>query len=219
MSTPRYFSQFPNIQYALKVNKAGQSSFINIKDYFHLLTPRNDIYREDTLYNKYVVHDGMRPDEVSYAVYGDEQFYWVVLQINQIVDYYSQWPLSEVELTDYVYKKYGGAAGAGQTHHFETVPVYDQATPPNRILPGGLVVPPNYIFRYPPTPGASQSLFSTPISVSNYQYERKLNDKKSEISILDPSYIYDYAREVRTYANNLGIQISFEDKEAASLAY
>ena len=57
MSTPRYFSNFPNIQYALKVNKAGQPKFINIKDYFHLLTPRDDIFREETLYNKYIIHD------------------------------------------------------------------------------------------------------------------------------------------------------------------
>ena len=216
MSTPKYFSQFPNIQYALKVNKAGQPTFINIKDYFHLLTPRDDIFREETLYNKYVVHDGERPDEISYSVYGEERFYWVILQINQITDYFNQWPLSEVELTAYVYKKYGGAAGAGATHHFETVPVYDQATPPNKMLEGGLVVPQNFIFRYPPTPGSDVRLSSTPVSVSNFQYERDLNDKKAEISILNPRYIYDYAREVKTYANNLGIQISFENTVAAS---
>ena len=219
MSTPRYFRDFPNIQYALKVNKAGQPSYINIKDYFHLLTPRSDIYREDTLYNKYIVHNGMRPDEISYAVYGDEQFYWVVLQINQITDYYTQWPLSEVELEQFVNKKYGGPTGAGQTHHFETIPVFDEATPPNRLLEGGLVVPKNFIFRYPGTPGGNYTLSSTPISVSNLQYERGLNDKKSEIFILDPNYIYDYAREVRTYANNLDIQISFRDTTTAPPSY
>jgi len=210
MSKPRYFSNFPNNQYALKVNKAGQSKFIEIKDYFHLLTPRDDIFREETLYTLYTVQDGERPDEISYKVYGDEKYYWVVLQINQITDYYNQWTLSEEELRVFVYKKYGGADGAGATHHWETVPTYDESTPPNLMLPGGLTVPKNFIYYYPPTPGATQRLSTTPVSVSNYAYERDLNDKKAQISILDPKYIYDYVREVMSYAKNLDPSISFK---------
>ena len=37
MSTPTYFSNFPDIDYALKMNKAGIVDYITIKDYFHLL--------------------------------------------------------------------------------------------------------------------------------------------------------------------------------------
>jgi hypothetical protein len=95
MSTPKYFRNFPNIQYALEVDKAGKPKYINIKDYFHLLTVRDDIYREETLYTTYTVQNGERPDQISYKFYGDEQWYWVLLQVNEITDYYTQWPLSE----------------------------------------------------------------------------------------------------------------------------
>ena len=210
MSKPRYFRDFPNNQYALKVNKAGQPKYIDIKDYFHLILPREDIYREETLYNTYVVQDGERPDEISYSVYGDEQYYWVILQINEITDYFSQWPLSEVELQAFVYKKYGGADGAGATKHWETVQTYDQDSPQNLILPGGLVVPENFIYYYPPTPGSTVRLSTTPVSVSNYNYERDLNDKKAQISLLNPQYIFDYVREVRNYALDLQPGISFQ---------
>ena len=71
MSTPKYFQYFPNIQYATSINKAGVPSFVSIKDYFHLLTVRDDIYREETLYTKYNIQDGERPDEISYKVYGE----------------------------------------------------------------------------------------------------------------------------------------------------
>jgi len=211
MSSPKYFQNFPNIQYALSVNKAGKPNYINIKDYFHLLAVRDDIFREDTLYTKYTIQDGERPDMISYKFYDDEQYYWILLQINEIVDYYTQWPLSEVELEQFVYKKYGGPAAAGNVHHYETVRTEDNATPPNLVLPGGLKVAENFKFTYPSTPGADVYLTSFPVSISNFTYERRLNDAKSQIFILNKKYLYDYEREVRTYAKNLEPSVSFEN--------
>lgn len=211
MSTPKYFQNFPDIQYALSIDNAGKPNYINIKDYFHLLVVRDDIYREETLYTRYTIQNGERPDQISYKFYGDEQWYWIVLQINEITDYYTQWPLSEPELGVFVNKKYGGAKGAAEIHHYETVATYDTATPPNLMLPGGLKVPENFKFTYPTTPGGTVYLTSFPVSVTNYTYERRLNDAKSEIFILEKKYIFDYERETRTYARNLQPSVSFAD--------
>ena len=137
--------------------------------------------------------------KISYNLYGDEQWYWVILQINDIVDYYNQWPLSNYELETFVRKKYGGDAGAGATHHWETVKTYD--TDGNYILPGGMAVSQNYIYQYPSEPGSSVYLSSLPVEVSNYEYERRLNDEKSQIQVLDKKYIYDFDREVRRFSN------------------
>ena len=203
MSSPKYFQYFPNIQYPLSVDNAGKTNNINIKDYFHLLTVRDDVYREETLYTSYIIKNGERPDQVSYKFYGDEQFYWILLQINSITDYYTQWPLSQQELTEFVNKKYVGVTGASEIHHYETVETFDSDTPPNLVLPGGLKVPENFKFTYPTTPGGSVYNTSFPIGITNYQYELELNDAKSSIFILDKKYIYDYEREVRTYGRNL----------------
>tara|TARA_R110002012_G_scaffold58982_1_gene153919 strand:- start:1414 stop:2073 length:660 start_codon:yes stop_codon:yes gene_type:complete len=211
MSTPKYFRNYPDIQYALSANKAGIAKHISIKDYFNLLVLRDDIYKEETLYSPYTVHNGQRPDQVSYDVYGDEQFYWIVLQVNGITDYYTQWALSESELTEFVYEKYGGSPGAGKIHHWETVATYDQSTEPNLMLPGQLTVPEDFIFYYPSTPGSNVTLSTTPISISNFEYERAINEKKSQITILDKKYVYDYDREVRKYAQNVVPSVSFID--------
>ena len=219
MSTPKYFQYFPNIQYALSVDNAGKANHINIKDYFHLLTVRDDIYREETLYTTYTIQDGERPDEISYKFYGDEQFYWVVLQINEITDYYNQWPLSEKELTEFTYKKYGGVVGAESINHYETVETFDEATPPNLVLPGGLKVPENFKFTYPAIPGGSIFKTSFPIAITNYQHELKLNDAKSQIQILDKKYVFDYDNEVRTYAKNLEPSASFTDNFEADVPF
>ena len=211
MSTPKYFRYFPNLQYALSANKAGIPTNINIKDYFHLLKIRDDIFREETMYSPYTVKNGERPEQISKSVYGDEQFYWIVLQVNNIVNYYEEWPLSENELTEFVYEKYGGALGAAEIHHWQTQETYDQAEPPNLVLPGQLQVPQTYTYSYPAKPGSNVTLTTRPYSVTNYDYERDLNEKKSQIDILDPQYVYDYDREVRKYAENLVPGISFVD--------
>ena len=177
------------------------------------------MFREDTLYSPYRVKNGQRPDQISYEMYGDEQFYWVILQINDITDYYNEWPLAEDELTAFVYKKYGGAAGAQQVHHYETVPVYNANDPPDLLLPGGLEVPENYVFTYPAVSGTTVYQTSTPVPVTNYQYERRLNDRKSQIFILDKKYIWDYERDVRTYASNLDTPASFVDISNVSPSY
>jgi len=211
MSTPKYFRYFPNLQYALSANKAGIPTNINIKDYFHLLKIRDDIFREETMYSPYTIKNGERPEQISKSVYGDEQFYWIILQVNNIVNYYEEWPLSENELTEFVYEKYGGALGAAEIHHWQTQETYDQAEPPNLVLPGQLQVPQTYTYSYPAEPGSNVTLTTRPYSVTNYDYERDLNEKKSQIDILDPQYVYDYDREVRKYAENLVPGVSFVD--------
>lgn len=219
MSKPKYFQNFPNIQYALRANKAGKRENIEIKDYFNLLKVRDDIYREETIYSPYTVKNGQRPDQISYDYYGDEQFYWIVLQVNEITDYYNQWPLSETELTEFVNKKYGGPAAAGATRNWETTETFDNATPPNLLLEGGLTVPENYIFYYPSVPGSSITLSSKATSLSNYQYERRLNDRKSQIYLLDKKYIQGYESEVRNYAKNLDPLTSYVDLSTVSPSY
>ena len=219
MSTPKYFSYFPNIQYAVSANKAGIATNINIKDFFHRLKLRDDIFREETMYSPYTVENGERPEQISEKVYGDEQFYWVILQVNNIVNYYEEWPLSESELTEFVYEKYGGVIAAEETHHWQTMETYDQSTPPNLVLPGQLQVPQNFVYSYPAEPGSTTTLTTRPYSVSNLQYERDLNEKKSQIYILDRQYVYDYDRETRKYAENLLPSASFVDVSDVTPGY
>ena len=201
MATPKYFQNFPNLDYALRANKAGHPNYFTIKDYFHLLRVRDDILKEDTLYVDYVVQDGERPDQISYNEYGDEQFYWVILQINDIVDYYNEWPLSYKELEEYSLKKYGSVEALDETHHWVTVETKDADG--NVVLPGGMIVYEGFKFEYPATPGSTVYLSSFPAAVSNFDYESDKNEAKSSIQILDPKHVYEFEREVRRYGQRL----------------
>jgi len=215
MATPKYFSNFPNIDYALKMNKAGIVDYITVKDYFHLLVTRDDIRAEKTIYSPYVIKNGERPDQIAYKEYGDEQYYWIILQVNEITDYYSEWPLSQYELDEYIIKKYG-LVGAEEVRHYETLEIKNEdgivivpgrgAPDPNRggLAQQGLRVPEDYTvtidgktYKGPngPLPAC------TPIT--NRQHEYDLNEDKGQIFILQKKYIKDYMFEIRRYIANL----------------
>jgi len=198
MTQPTYFSNFPNLEYAVSVNKAGHTTDISIKDYFRLLLPRDDIYKEDTLYNTYVVMDGERPDQISYKEYGDEQFYWTILHINGIVDYYNEWPLSSTEMEKFILKKYGSWEDAKQVHHWETVETKNSDG--NIILPKRMYVDETFVYYY--ADNDQTILSSLPVPVTNYEYEERVNEEKSHIQILNARYVDDYMRDIRNYAKS-----------------
>lgn len=189
MASPDYFKYFPDIDYAYKIDKAGKNTKIKIKDYFHLMTVREDIFKTDTLYYKYNVVDGMRPEQIAYDVYGNEKYYWVILQVNDIVDYNNEWPLSQYELDQFIDKKYDGDVGG--IHHWETQEVLDDD---GEVLQhAGLVVPENYVFEYR---SGNAFLTSRPGSVSNTEYEYQVNEEKASIYLLQKKYLFNYETEV-----------------------
>jgi len=205
MAKPSYFKHFPNIKYAVSANKAGQANYIDIKDYFHLLRVRDDIFTNDTLYYDYVIRDGQRPDQVSYDEYGDEQYYWLILQVNDIVDYYNEWPLSNYEFERFILRKYKSYEKAGETKFYRSLPTYDSEN--NLVYPGGVVVDEFFGYSYPDYPGSS--VFRNVInkkSVSNMDYERELNEEKMHIRLIQKKYLGDIMRELRRYAVNLTIK-------------
>ena len=202
MTFPKYFRDFPDLQYTFTANKAGKPDYFTIKDFFHLLKVRDDVLKEQTLYTSYYIQNGKRPDQISHELYGDEQYYWIVLQINNIVDYYNQWPLSSSELDKFIIKKYGSYSNASQIHHWETVETLDDDG--NLVLPGGLVMSAGFSYNYRASlSGAFVEKTSLPVSVTNYEYEQNLNENKKNIFVLNERYVADFVRETRNYARNL----------------
>lgn len=201
MSFPKYFQNFPNINYALSVNKAGRTTNVTIKDYFHLLRVKDNIFKEDTMYYSYHVQNDERPEQISYSEYGDEKFYWTILQVNDITDYYTQWPLSDYELQKFIAKKYGSIDDQYATHHYETLETKDSLG--NIVLPGRLNVSQDYVYSYPSEPGSDVYLTSRPLEVTNYEYETRLNNEKRDIVLLQKKYIYQFQDEYKEFASSL----------------
>ena len=224
MKNPTYFSDFPNIKYPYKINKAGIVDSFTIKDYFHLLKVRGEITNVATLYSPHTIINGQRPDQLSFELYGNESYYWVILQVNDIVDVHNEWPLGNYELDEYILKKYGSIEKSNEVHHYETIETLDLEG--NMVLPGrggtstvdrggvgrsGFRVPGNFTFTYRMIPGQQQERtlqghtgrFPACTPVTNRQYEYDLNEDKSQIFVLQRKYLPNYLREVSIYASNI----------------
>jgi len=197
MASPKYFSYLNDLKYAVNIDKAGHANEINIKDFFNLVRIREGIYKKETIYTSHYVKNGERPEQISYDLYGTEAYYWTVLQCNDIVDYYNEWPLSQVELNDYILKKYGGYEGAGEVHHWETQEVLDERGV--LVLPKGMYVHEGFTYEYRPNPTIPVYRTSFPAAVSNADYEQRVNEEKSNIQVINQIYISDIVRDFRNW--------------------
>lgn len=200
MSTPKYFKPLPNLKYAQSINKAGIANYITTKDFFRLMRVRDDVFKADTLYREYFIQNGQRPEQISFEMYNDERYYWVILQINDIYDFWNQWPLDQVELERFITERYGSKAD--DVAYYETPRISNDAG--DVLLEGGLKVSEDFVFTYYPNPSSNEIIQTArPIPVTNRQSEFKINDEKASINILDPKYIYDFEREWTKYARSL----------------
>ena len=196
-----YFQELPNISYPslLSANNKVEDRII-VKNLFKRSKLRSDVDQAITAFNYYYIEQGMRPDILAQELYGDSELDWVVLTSNNITNVRDQWPLEHNDLHEYMLDKYGSETNVLGIHHSETVKTVDKF---NRvILEGGLEVDANFTFTFVGTVtsstgslikvnfGGSSSNTITPVaSITNYDYEVKLNEGKRRIKILKPEYL------------------------------
>jgi hypothetical protein len=78
---------------------------------------RRDILANITVYDYYDVVEGETPEIVAEKIYGNAQYHWIIMLVNERYDYLSDWPLPQTALDLYVTQKYGNNANA--VHHYE----------------------------------------------------------------------------------------------------
>jgi hypothetical protein len=78
---------------------------------------RKEILSSITAYEEYDIVDGETPEIVAEKIYGDAQYHWIIMLANDMYDYRSDFPLTQLQLEKYVEDKYGDAAD--QIHHYE----------------------------------------------------------------------------------------------------
>lgn len=201
MTTPNYFDNFPDIDYSNALNKAGIETKIPIKDYFHMISVKDNIYTKVSNYYTYTIQYGERPEQVALKEYGDSQYYWLVLNINNITDMYSEWPLTPYELDVFITKKYKTTENANKIHHYETQEVINDDG--DVLLEAGLIVDPDFIFEYQKDPDVFIYFTSFPASVTNIEYEYSVNERKTEIQLLNKKYVYNANVMLRKFGKDI----------------
>ena len=96
------FSQIKNIPYDINLN--SQSVMVkNIFNYSYVIQS----YIDNPLSTfDYVIREEDTPETLALRYYNDTKLSWTILLLNNIKDYYSEWPKTENSFSSYMKKKY-----------------------------------------------------------------------------------------------------------------
>ena len=187
-----YFRELPNLLYpSFLPEKTSSLDFIEVKNVFRRVKLRDDFFNNFTVFNKYEIPEGSRPDTVAEELYGSPIFDWVVLTTAGILNVRNEWPLSNRDLYNYTNNKYGESLNS--TKFFETTEVKDSSG--RLILPKGKVVDSNFTI---PQPGVASATLNPVVGISNYVYETRLNNEKRNIFVLREEYLQQFLDDMRT---------------------
>ena len=192
-----YFRELPDLEYESPfANRISSSSYIQAKNIFRRMKIRDDLQNVFTLFNKYEIREGARPDTIAEDLYGKSDLDWVVLLSANITNVRDQWPLSSKDLYEYTVSKYG-LENINEIHHYETKEVKNSRG--DIIMTKGKVVDSDFSITYLDT-GISDTpiLTNATTSISNYEYEIRENTKKETIYLLKPSYLQQFLNDMRT---------------------
>ena len=212
-----YFRELPNLDYQSPfLDKNSSLDYVRTKNLFRRVKLLDWLSDKATLFHKYVIPEGSRPDIVAEELYGSAELDWVVCLTAGITNVRTEWPQNNHNLYNFVEQKYT-LEKMNAIHHYETKEVRDSYG--RLILPAGQVVDQN--FSIPPAyNSATSSVFYNIVSpgetvkdttvydtggninpvigVTNYEYETKLNEDKRTIQILRSGYLQQFLNDMRT---------------------
>ena len=208
-----YFRELPNLQYQSPYsNRISSATYVTAKNIFRRMKIRDDLKNTFSVFNKYEIDDGDRPDTVARDLYGKSIFDYVVLITAGIVNVRDQWPLSSKELYDFTVSKYG-LTEINKVNHFETKEIKNSRG--IVVMPSGKTVNQDFKFKYSDVFGKKDkegedndtevddrrvveiSGSKLVRGVTNYEYESGINENKRTINVLRPQYLQQFLNDIR----------------------
>lgn len=195
-----FFSLLPNIEFSQKRTKYRftEQDFVVAKNIFREFTIDNSAYATD-IFAEFTINDGVRPDYLAELLYKNAEYDWVILLTNKIVNLYNDWPLTSAEFEKYVFEKYENPL---DIKHWQTIEVKNDLG--EIVQPKGIIVyydPSNpesytlkYVKSYNPLVEEIETGNNVLESVTHYEYEQNLNEKKRVIQILKPAYLQQFVK-------------------------
>jgi hypothetical protein len=186
-----YFRELPNLEYqSFLSSRKGSDDYLLVKNVFRRVKLRDDLQNVFTIFNKYQIKEGARPDTVAEELYKSSQYDWVVLIGAGIINVRNEWPLSDRDIYRYSEQLYGN--DLNDVHHYETKEVKDSRG--RLILPAGKIVDSTFTI---PDPNISIQTINPVVGISNYEYEVRKNNKKRDIYVLKPAYLQQVINDTR----------------------
>jgi len=210
-----YFRELPNIQYQSPFsNRVSSASYITAKNLFRRMKIRDDLKNVFTVFNKYEIDDGDRPDTVARDLYGKSSLDWVVLTTAGILNVRDGWPLSSKDLYNLIVERYG-LTEINNVRHYETREIKNSrgviVQPSGKIIDekkqDGTTIDENgkevpnmvdyYFDYYDGNVNKRVSGSEARVGITYYEYEQRLNEKKRTIFVLRSEYLQQFLNDIK----------------------
>ena len=212
-----YFRHLPNIAYQSPLSHKNRSDdYIVVKNIFRRTKMFDFLSSNISVFQKFVIGDGARPDTVAEDLYGDSSLDFVVILTAGITNINHQWPIQDHQVYDFALEKYGSEAEMTSIHHYETLEIVDDKgrliLPPELIVDGDFKIS-GTVNKYPSTRYTLKSLtgnrqlddkdeFSVTTDniaspVTNLEFEYKENEKRREIDVIRNSYVNMFVEDMK----------------------
>ena len=130
------------------------------------------------MYDTYDVRSGETPEMVAFNVYGDPEYHWVILLVNNITDMYHQWPMNNRQFLAHLAERYDNVDA---THHYEIYQVSGDTTVKINIGPSDV--------------DTDGDTIADAVLVTNREYEEAKQDEIRKIRLLDPEYLDQFVED------------------------
>ncbi len=170
-----YFEMFPKIYYDANAND-NYKVMTDLMSRVKLITKVKQNILEFDYYN---VKDGETPEMIAHKYYDDVELHWTILMVNDIIDYYTEWPMSVQKFEQFVKDKYENPQAI---HHYEVNQTSGDNTTTIDV-------------------GMNTTDYPSATAISNYTYEDRLQEQRRQIRLIQPQYIRDFVKEFETKMN------------------
>ena len=126
-----------------------------------------------------MLRNGEKPEDIAYKWFGDAQLHWVILMTNDVTDRYYQWPMNDAQFEEFIADKYSNPDGI---HHYEVTKDSGRTTGQGPNDYSHLV--------------EVNSDTDNAISISNREYEERIQDKNRSIRLLNQRFLSDFLRRI-----------------------
>lgn len=190
MAQATFFRSYP------KINLKQDNVTKRVTDLSRYVRSSNDLLTQKYEYFDYIINGSERPDQVSYTVYGNSKFYWVILIINNIRNIWTDWPLGPKEFESYITNKYGSIAIA-QSQTYRNIALKDIDKPSTSSLPELIIAIDQ------PIDATTITNYSLTVDVdyeikTNYRMEYDLNEDKTRLKLVRKELVTNIQDELRS---------------------
>ena len=158
-----FFNAFPLI--LVDPKREGETKVVT--NLLRRVALRAKVKTNTAVFDIYDVKEGESPESIAFEMYGDTEYHWIVMLMNDITDRYHDWPLTTPQFLSYLKEKY---SNPNATHHYEITQTSGDTTVKINV-------------------GTVNTDYPSATAVTNFEYEEAEQNKKRQIRLLNPAYV------------------------------